>query len=201
MSNDINIKEVLKTGAVLFAITALSAALLSFVNAKTAPRIEQNSVIAENNSMRAVLPEAADFKAAEITEEMMAEADKIGGDVEKVYTASDASGKTIGVCVITDTTGYDIGIETVTGIGLDGRITGVEIMSMNETPGLGANASKPEFTGQYTGKSGFIEVSKAGADDTHIEAISGATKTSKGVTNGVNIALGIAKIMLNGGGE
>lgn len=201
MSNGINMKEVLKTGAVLFAITALSAALLSFVNAKTKPFTEQNSVIAENNSMRAVLPEAADFKAAEITEEMKAEADKIGGEVEKAYTASDASGETIGVCVITNTTGYDIGIETVTGIGLDGRVSGVEIISMNETPGLGANASKPEFTGQYTGKTGLIEVSKTGADDTHIEAISGATKTSKGVTNGVNIALGIAKIMLNGGGE
>ena len=199
MENKINIGEIIKIGVILFLITAVAAALLAFVNGKTAPLIEKNSLEKEQNAMMAVMPDAAEFKEAEISEEIRVLAD--GGEINKAYTAVDAEGNVIGVCVITETTGYDVGIQTVTGVGSDMKVTGIDIIAMNETPGLGAKAAEESFRSQYNGKSGEIGVSKSAADDESIQAISGATKTSNGVTAGVNIALKAAEFLLEGGNE
>lgn len=192
MKDRINIGEVIKIGLILFAITALSAALLAFVNAKTAPLIELNSIEKEKAAMRKVMPGAADFEKAD---------DIDISEVSSAYIALDSEGTVIGACVITETSGYDVGIQTVTGIGCDLKVTGVEVISMNETPGLGAKAKDESFRSQYNGKSGTIGVSKSSADDENIQAISGATKTSNGVTKGVNLALQTAEILLEGGNE
>lgn len=199
MKEKINIAEIIKVGVILFLITAISAALLAFVNGKTAPLIEKNSLAKEQNAMRAVMPDAAEFKEEEISSEITALTDS--GEINKAYTAYDAEGKTIGICVITETTGYDVGIQTVTGVDSGLKVTGIDIISMNETPGLGAKASEDSFKNQYAGKSGEIGVSKSAASDTEIQAISGATKTSNGVTRGVNLALQAAEILLEGGNE
>lgn len=195
MENKINIGEIIRVGAVLFAITAVLAALLAFVNGKTAPLIEQNALKKEQEALSAVMPDAAEFEEAVFPIES-----SFGGGV-KNYKALDADKNVIGVCVITETTGYDVGIQTVTGVDKNLTVTGVEIISMKETPGLGAKASEESFRSQYIGKSGTVGVSKSGASSTEIQAISGATKTSNGVTDGVNIALNTAKILIGGGNE
>lgn len=187
------ISEVLKVGLTLFIITALAAALLAFVNGKTAPLIEKNSFEKERQALRAVLPEAAEFTPAELDFD-----DEL---VTGAYAARDWSGNIVGACVITETSGYDVGIQTVTGVDVNLKVTGVEIISMNETPGLGAKASEEGFRSQYKGKSGVIGVSKNGADAENIQAISGATKTSDGVTAGVNSALRAAGKILEGGDD
>ncbi len=199
MAKEINVKEVFRIGFILFAITALAAAMLAFVNAKTKPLIDENAIIKEQNAMNSVMESAASFDEVEITADIEETAGRFGGTVEKAYLAKDASGNTVGACVITETSGYDVGIETVTGVDADNKVTGVDIIAMNETPGLGANAQNDAFKNQYIDKTGTVEVSKTAADDTHIQAISGATKTSRGVTNGVNIALSVSEKLLNGG--
>ena len=201
MNEKMNIGEIVKVGVILFVITAVLAGLLAFVNAKTAPLIEQNALIAEQEAMKTVMPDAVSFKEVEITEEIAAVATESGGEISKAFIALDDSGEEIGACVITVTTGYDVGIQTVTGVSKDLIVTGVDIISMNETPGLGANADKPEFRAQYEGKSGEVKVVKTAAGDDSIQAIAGATKTSNGVTKGVNIALRTAEILLEGGNE
>lgn len=198
MSEKLDVKEIIKVGAILFVITALAAALLGFVNAKTAPLIAENNVKKEQTALKAVMPDAADFKEIELTPELK-NAEDGRGEITKAYTALDQSGRVTGACVITETSGYDIGIQTVTGVKEDKTVAGVEIISLNETPGLGAKATDASFRGQYAGKSAEIGVSKSGATATDIQAISGATLTSKGVTNGVNIALDAAEIILEGG--
>lgn len=199
MKDKINIGEIIKTGAILFMITALAALLLAFVNSKTAPLIEKNNLEKEQNAMLTVMPDAAEFNEIEITDEIKALSDS--GEINKAYTAVDENGNVIGACVITETTGYDVGIQTVTGVSTDLKVTGIDIIAMNETPGLGAKAAEEDFRSQYNGKSGEIGVSKSAADDKNIQAISGATKTSNGVTNGVNAALCVAEFLLEGGNE
>ncbi len=201
MSEKLNVKELIKIGLILFAITAVSAALLAFVNGKTAPLIEKNQILNEQNAIKSVMPDAVNFKEEKITDEINAVADKYTGKINKVYKALDKDNALIGVCVITETTGYDIGIQAATGVSNDLTVNGVDIISMNETPGLGAKAADATFTDQYKGKSLGITVSKSNPDDTQIQAISGATKTSDGVTKGVNIALETAKLLMNGGKE
>ena len=198
MNEKINIGEIIKVGLILFAITAISAALLAFVNSKTAPLIAENDIIKEQTALKTVMPDAADFKQEEITSDLEALTDG-KGEINKIYTALDGTGNAIGACVITETSGYDIGIQTVTGVDKDLKITGIDIISMNETPGLGAKANNDDFKAQYAGKSYEVGVSKTSATDTDIQAISGATKTSNGVTNGVNIALQVAEKILEGG--
>ena len=197
-----NKKEIIKVGVILFVITAVLAGLLAFVNAKTAPIIEQNALAAEQEAMKTVMPDAASFDEVEVTNELAEiAAENENSEISKAFVAKNAGGETIGACVITVTTGYDVGIQTATGVDKDLVVTGVDIISMNETPGLGANADKPEFRAQYEGKTGEIKVVKTAAGDDSIQAIAGATKSSNGVTKGVNIALSAAEILLEGGNE
>ena len=201
MNEKMNVGEIIKVGVILFVITAVLAGLLAFVNAKTEPLIEQNAIAAEQEAMKTVMPDAVSFEEVEITDELTSIAENGGGEITKAYTALGTDNETTGACVITVTTGYDVGIQTVTGVDNDLVVTGVDIISMNETPGLGANADKPEFRAQYEGKSGEIKVVKTAAGDDSIQAIAGATKSSNGVTKGVNIALSAAEILLEGGNE
>ncbi len=69
-------------------------------------------------------------------------------------------------------------IEVMTGITADGSVSGVVLLSQNETPGLGANATKESFTGQYqqaVPESGFEVIKSGGAADGQIQAMTGAT--------------------------
>ena len=79
------------------------------------------------------------------------------------------------------------------GIKSDGTVSGVSIGSHEETAGLGAKATEPEFYEQFAGKpaDGSLSVIKNGtAGESEILAISGATITSKGITDAVNTAVG-----------
>ena len=200
MKEKMNAGEIIKVGLILFLITAVLAGLLAFVNAKTAPLIERNALAAEEEAMKTVMPDAADFSQVQIRPVVQQIAKDQNSEISKAFIAKDEDGNDIGACVITITSGYDVGIETVTGVNDELTVTGVDIISMNETPGLGANADNEEFRSQYKDKMYEISVAKSSPGDNDIQAIAGATKTSNGVTKGVNIALQIADVLLTEGG-
>ena len=78
----------------------------------------------------------------------------------------------------------------------DGSVNAVEILDVsNETPGLGQNATQEKFYGQFSGMSGTLSVVKSGADNSagEINAVTGATITSRAVTKAVNEALDLSK--------
>ena len=62
MNGKLNVGELIKTGIILFLITALSAALLAYVNGFTAPMIAKNKETKTQDAMRAVLPAADSFE-------------------------------------------------------------------------------------------------------------------------------------------
>ena len=76
----------------------------------------------------------------------------VNDENSQIYEAQDATGEVIGVCVITAANGYGGEISILTGVDKDLKVTGIDILSHGETPGLGANATKPEFKEQYVGK-------------------------------------------------
>ena len=107
-----------------------------------------------------------------------------------VYDASDGE-KTVGTVVnIISKDGYGGDIQLAVGVDTENRVTGVAILSINETAGLGMNAER-DLVPQYPGKNGRLKVTKDGGE---IEAISGATITSRAVTNAVSAALYIAEV-------
>ena len=107
-------------------------------------------------------------------------------DDETVFKAVE-NGETKGYCVnVVSQKGYGGNIELMVGFDSELKVLGIEYISMAETPGLGMNAKTDEkFNGQFMGKTTF--------DDSELQAMTGATITSKAVNDGVNIASSMVK--------
>ena len=188
----------MKDAAILFGITLVSGCLLGGVYQVTKEPIAQ-ATIAANKAYKAVFNEAETFESDEtLTAAIegcnadLAGMDFGGVEVENVLKAVDASGNELGF-VITSLSNDSYGGVVKLSVGLkeDGTITGIEFLEINDTPGLGLKAKEPAFKDQFTGKNAqSLSVTKSGnADDTQINAISGATITSSATTNAVNAAL------------
>ena len=130
------------------------------------------------------------FKAEDVDQKAASKAVKDMGTnatVDEVCTAGDEGY----VITTTDKDGFGGNIQITVGIKKDGTINGVSILSISETAGLGMKATEPSFYNQYVNKKAdkFV-VSKDGGDGEQIDALSGATITSRAVTGAVNTALG-----------
>ena len=178
--------SILKLGLNLFVICAVAAGLLAGTNQITAPLIEQRNEQANNEARQAVLADATEFKILD-SKNYKSSSDVEVVEVYEGLNGSEVAGYTIKVLP----KGYGGEIELMVGITKDGTIAGVNIGNMSETPGLGARSKEEAFYGQYAGKPATeLSVVKSGtAGETEIQAISGATITSKAVTSGVNAAV------------
>lgn len=182
----------------LCAITLVAGLLLGVVYQVTKEPIHQAEVAAETAAFKAVCPEAASFEEAA---DILANAPSIEGTlgdvvVDKAFTAIDASGNVCGYAVnVTSKEGFGGEITLSVGFDTECKVTGIEFLAITETAGLGMNATEESFRSQYVGKEvDEFSVTKTGASsDNEIEAISGATITSKAVTSAVNTALACVK--------
>lgn len=179
--NKENIKTIVWPAFVLFIIVFVSVALLVFFNGVTKERIE---LINAQNSEAArieVLPEADGFERLGFKE------DDIVKEVYRGYKGTEVKG----YCVSVVPKGYGGDIEMTVGINCDLKITGVSITNSSETAGLGKNAEKEEFRNQFKGLEKDVVVVKnsANKEKNEIDALSGATITSRAVSNGVNKAI------------
>ena len=184
-------KDILKLGVTLFAICAVAALVLGVTNNITAPVIEERNIQASNEARKIVLSEADEFK----------ELDGMNSDIVLEVYEGIKDGQVIGYTIKTSSKGYGGAIELMVGISKDGKITGVEIGNHSETPGLGSKATEPMFKNQYVDKdvlNSLLVVKGSTNNDNEISAISGATITSNGVTNGVNAAMKIYNEKLSG---
>ena len=180
-------KEISVLTVKLLLICAIVSALLAGVNSITKPIIAENEQKNFEIAMQEVLPEASGFKEVDPGDYTPSET---GVTLDSLYRADNGGYVVSTVC----SEGYGGDVSVMVGITKDLTINQVKIMSMSETPGLGAKASEPEFIGQYDGLSAGITVVKNTTPaDNQIEAISGATITSKAVTKAVNAALEVAE--------
>lgn len=179
VSTSNKIKSMLLPALVLFCVCLTTTALLAVTNEATAPVIAENLHREAQRLYRIVLPEADQFQPQEQV---------LDGQTYVIQKALKGD-QVIGYVFNTQMNGYGGPVVCLTGINLEGSIQGVQILNMEETAGLGANAAKPEFLGQYQNKKGELTVVKtAPKQETEIEAISGATITSNAVTGSVNQA-------------
>lgn len=187
-------KENLKLGAILLIVTAIAGLCLGQAYSITKGPIEQQAVIANNTAMKETLPEADSFEKDDVFIPS-------GSVISEVYRGY-SSDKPVGYTIKATPKGYGGTIELMVGISDSGKISGIKIMSHSETPGLGANSTNPKFYGQFKGKpiDNPLNVVKTGASkDNEIDAITGATITSKGVASGVNEAVEFYTSVLKGG--
>ncbi len=158
-------------------------ALLGVTNSVTAPKIEQLAAETEAAAKQAVLTDAVSF-----SEEKQIEKD---GNAYTYYEGFSAEESTVGYVFRTSAKGYGGDIAVMVGVKTDGTVAGVNILSISETAGLGMNATNESFLAQFLGKSGTIGVLKNGSSETEIQALTGATITSKAMASAVNQALAL----------
>ena len=138
--------KIIKNTLILTAITLISGLLLGMVYEITKDPIAASQEKARQEAYKAVLKEADSFvDYADFDEKEAAKAVKeiSGCTVNGVVEAKDKSGETIGYVVTTTSSeGYGGDIQISVGIGNDGVVEGVEILSISETAGLGMKATE-----------------------------------------------------------
>lgn len=210
MSENKKIASILKDALVLCLITLVAAVLLGFVNEMTKDRIAQQKAEKKEAAYREVYPEAAsivtDNTAVAEKVQTAAKLLKENGfesiSIDEAGLALDTSGELLGyVMTITTKKGYGGAITMTMGYRLDGAITGIAFVTLNETPGFGMKANEAAFKDQFVGKNAFelVYVKTGAAAEDEIDAISGATITTKAVTGAVNAGLCFAADMMVSG--
>ena len=190
-------QEIGKPTLVLFVVGLVVTALLAWVYQITFPIIEARQAADLQVSLQQVLPAASSFDAARSAEALAAEGIAVPASVRNVYPAT-ADGTAAGYAVAVSPKGYGGAISMLVGIGADGAVSGVTILTMNETPGLGTNAANPAFLGQFSGLVGedapaVVKTETGRKGD--IQALTGATVTSRAVTRGIDEALAMVKAL------
>ncbi len=159
----------------------VAAASLTLTYELTRDRIIAQERAAEERALRAVIAGADEFEALP---ELLDTAGEVAGEtpVAAVYRALGDDGDVIGWGVRTSPRGYAGPIQLIVGLDRTGKVLGVSIITMNETPGLGTKIATEEgWIDQFVGWDGTdIAAATKGFD-----AIVGATKSSVGVREGV----------------
>ena len=175
MKTESTVKYVLRLTVTLLLITAVVAVILAGVNSVTAPRIADLNARKTQEAIEAVLP---------------------GGGEEVPFTDDTGLVATVyqgdaGYAVKVNPSGFNGTVSMMVGVDNNGSVLGISIISQTETAGLGAvsaadTSAGEAFRGQFAGMSGSVSVSKDGGQ---VDAITGATITSRAVCTGVNAAL------------
>lgn len=178
------LKEILIPTVSLFVICLCVTALLAVTNAVTKDAIAYQQELSAAESRQAVCPDAVDFE-------------KVEYDVQGVecYKALDESGNLIGYAISSASRGYGGDVKVMTGVNAeDGSVIAINVYdNSGETPGLGVNTSGEKFTSQFAGLSSGTGVTvdkDAGKnpDSVAVDSVTGATISSRAVTNAVNQA-------------
>ena len=176
--------EMFRPGLMLLMVAAVAALILGLVNLMTAGRIADIAEATMNAAMQAVLP-APSYADTGVSDE----------EIDAIYAAEG------GGWVVQVTESGSQGLVTMmVGVSSDYVCTGISITESSETAGLGAIAGQASekgdaFRAQFVGQTGTVAVTKEGGE---IDAISGATITSKAVCRGVTAAIAACQAL---GGE
>ncbi len=192
-------KKILHDALILTAFTLVLGFVLGGVHEITKDRILASELATEEAAYRAVFAEASAFEDLEKAMEeinLFLEQNGYKDSIKSIKAAKDASGETLGYVVnVVANDGSQSSITFSVGIESDGTVNGYCITDISETPGLGSKAEEEEFAAQFREKDvESFEVVKSDADDAEeIEAITGATITSRAMANGVNAAVEVFK--------
>ncbi|MBI4845469.1 MAG: RnfABCDGE type electron transport complex subunit G [Candidatus Omnitrophica bacterium] len=155
---------------VLLIIAAVCGLALALIYGQTSLIIEKQKQLALNESCKAVLP-ADNYRQMP--------------ENGSFYEALNSESKIVGWCLKTQTKGYGGTIQLLVGVDQGKSITGIKVLEHNETPGLGSRMTEDSFLGQFKAKKlNNLELTKIKSED-KIQAIAGATISSRAVTEGV----------------
>ena len=201
-------KKIVHDALILTAFTLVLGFALGLVYEITKEPIAAADTAKAQAAYQQVFEEAQSFEAYDAFDKEEAASvmsdNGFADEITDVQAAKDGSGSVLGyVITVTAKDASQANITFSVGITNDGTVNGYSITSIAETPGLGDKAKNEEFSGQFKGKQAdsFTVVKQAPASDSEIESISGATITSRAMTNGVNACITYFRNILEGGAE
>ncbi|NLG11664.1 MAG: RnfABCDGE type electron transport complex subunit G [Elusimicrobia bacterium] len=161
-------KDIVTGLIVILIITVLSGYLLAQVYKITKIRIDEQKQSEEQRLYKEIFPEGEEFSE------------------EKEYVAVyDGDDRPLGRIYHIVEAGYGGPIVIKAGFDIDSKIKDVRILEETETPGLGVKIKEKTFLDQFTGKSGNMLYLKKYNSEGTIDAITGATISSKAVSDGI----------------
>lgn len=182
-------KQIIIPTVALFVICLICTLLLALANNVTEPLIQELSKETEIESRMTVLDTATSFEDG-------------NGDGFTYATGYNDAKEIQGYVFVTTSKSYGGDIQVMTGVDTEGKITGVEILEINDTAGLGMNAKKDDFKARFKGLTSGLTIQKNSADPSNNEvlALTGATITSNAVADAVNSALTNFEAITGNGG-
>jgi len=172
-------KRVAYLGITLMLVGLVASVCLGLTYAVTRDKIAEQKMLQEAKACVEAMPGVKKPEELEENRELEKKMREHIPDVDKVFTCDK------GYIIILKVKGYGGPIRMAVGIGKDGEVKGVSVISHNETPGLGANVENEEFLDQFIGKT-ISDPLEIGED---IQAITGATITSKAAIKEIEEAL------------
>ena len=182
-------KYVLRISLTLLLIAAVVAAALAFVNRVTKPVIQKADEEKMQQAIALVLPGGYDTEITDFEDP--------SGIVSRMFKG--VNGYAVEVLPL----GFDSALTMMVGVSPEGKVLQICVVSHTETAGLGAVAAAKgsagvAFRDQFVGLSGEVGVTKDGGT---IDAITGATVTSRAVCTGVNAAVSCVAALEQGGAK
>jgi len=186
---------------VLTIFCLVAAAALAKVYDITKGPIAEQERIKTISGLKAVLPAFNNDIDKEATEVVVGQ-DRKGRDIKIKFYKGKLDESPVGTAFqVIARDGYSGDISILMGVGPDGKVSGIEIISHKETPGLGNKIQKEVWRNQFKGRSlddgPKLAVKKDGGE---IDQFSGATISPRSVVNAVKKGLEIYKKESGNGG-
>ncbi len=170
-----DVKYYLKVTLSLLLICTVVAGLLAVVNSLTVDVIAANAEKERKQAVSDIFPVMTDMEDTK--------GEWLDG-VNAVYAVY-AGEAWLGYAVDLDSRGFGGDINMIVGLGVDGTVCGVRVISHAETPGLGSRATLADYLDNFIGVGERLTIKQ------DVDAISGATISSKAVVAGINLALSL----------
>ncbi|MFC1546125.1 RnfABCDGE type electron transport complex subunit G [bacterium] len=168
-------KDIIRLGSILFVVCVIAAGALAVVYKSTKPAILRNQELKRLAYRKSVLNTAKIFRKFECK--------------ENIYIGYNENNEEVGKVAVVRNKGYSGDIEIVLGADTLGKVTGIRIAHQTETPGLGNKIEGKAFLDQF--KKLIIDEVYLKKDSTKgmIDSVTGATISSRAVTEGVRRGL------------
>jgi len=174
-------KDILKITLPLVAIFIVAGIIMSVTYQHTYPVRFQAEKKEKEEALKEMAPDATDpIKPAGIWS---------ADNKSYEYYQATASGSSVAYIAETAGKGYSSFIKMLVSLNPGMKIRDVKILDMNETPGLGDQVLEKSFLDQFKGKSLSQIILTKSETKENIQAVSGATYSSRGVINGVKDAV------------
>ena len=176
---------------ILFLIATFVTFALAGANELTKGTIAAQAKIDQDNARIEVFPGAISFEDLS-TEFITAQTPEI----HSLFKVLDGDGKMSGLVAVSAARGYSGDVEIMAGISLDGKLTGIKVISDNETPGLGKKVRDKPFTNRFINKKPglLFSLKKEDSNANLVDSVTGATISSTAMVNAANAALRISAI-------